>query len=86
MASGVEFDEDKFSYSAKPQVPGSIPGAAYGGYNIPGYGNQNANIHGMAGFLIRHGLAKTYHGAQMVLIGVVIFNVIVTFIVIHYFL
>jgi hypothetical protein len=87
MSSGVEFDEDSFSYSAKPRVPGSVQGSQpndYGG--VPGYNTSNSNPHGMAGFLIRHGLAKSNNSAQIVLVAVVVLNIIITFIVIRYFL
>jgi len=75
MASGVEFDEDNMTYAR----PGVRPGMAGGGY-VP------ARERGMAGWLIRHGLAKSNSSAQIVMIGVVIVNAIIMFVLIKFFL
>jgi hypothetical protein len=85
MSSGVEFDEDNFSYSAKPRVQG-IPAGANSYVSVPrsNGGGDTSNIHGIAGFLIRHGIAKSYNSAQVIMIAIVIVNIVVTFIVVHY--
>lgn len=87
MAAGVEFDEDKFSYA--PARPVARPG----GYGIPNATfsrnvgmNAGSTEPGIAGWLIRHGFANSPRAAQGIMIGVVILNVIITFIVIKFLL
>jgi hypothetical protein len=50
------------------------------------YGGGNQNVPGLAGWLMRHGVAKSSSSAQTILIGIVVANIIITFIVIKYFL
>jgi len=85
MSSGVEFEEDSFSYK-KPGQQGqpSFGRASPGGYGGPGFGAQNEP--GMVRFLMRHGLAKSPAVAQGILIGVVIVDLIITYIIVKYFL
>lgn len=52
------------------------------GQSIP----VSAESSGMAGWLIRHGWAKSQQSAQMILVAVVIIDIIATFMVIKYFL
>jgi hypothetical protein len=78
MSSGVEFDEDKISYGVKPRYSG-VPQA--GGFS---YGQ--AEQPGMAGWLMRKGIAKTPGAAQGILIVLVIINIVITYFVITYFL
>ncbi|MFA6601907.1 MAG: hypothetical protein WCT02_03545 [Candidatus Paceibacterota bacterium] len=90
MSSGVEFEEDSFGsttrrpvaqspYSSPPNFP-SQPGGSQM------YGGGNQNVPGLAGWLMRHGVAKSSSSAQTILIGIVVANIIITFIVIKYFL
>jgi hypothetical protein len=79
MSSGVEFDEDKFSYSKPPvQASAGMPQMTYG-RPIPD------NAPKMAKWLMRHGIKSTA-SAQTVLVIVVIINIIVTFIVVNVFI
>lgn len=80
MSSGVEFDEDKISYGIRPS-PNSVTSS-----NVGGYSENPTNERGMAGWLIKKGLANTPGAAQGILTTVVIVNIIITFIVISYLL
>lgn len=84
MSSGVEFDEDSFGKSfsggSSPYSQPSIGG--YAGSNNYGAGD---NIGGLSGWLIRHHLAKSPQSAQMVMVGVIIINIIITAVVIIFF-
>lgn len=88
MSSGVEFDEDKFNYAPKPQQSASAgPGAFQAPRSstqirYPDAGKQPS----MVRFLMRHGLAKSAQTAQIYLVAIVIINIIITFIVIKFFL
>lgn len=77
MSSGIQFDEDKFNYSSKPQPNNSQPFS--GQYS-------SAEISGMAGWLVRKGWAKSPQSAQVIMIGLVIVNFIITIGIITYFL
>ncbi len=79
MASGVEFDEDNISY-AKPGSRPGIPGL--GG----GYGSGQREERGMAGWLIKRGFAKSYGSAQAVMLGIVVVNIIITYVAIKFLL
>lgn len=78
MASGVEFDEDNLSFGRPAARPGM---AASGGYS---FGQRQEK--GIPGWLIRHHLAKSYASAQLVMVGIIIANIIITFFVIKLFL
>ena len=74
MSSGVEFEEDSFSRSYGQATPGqsfspSLASMGYADPNLP---------KGMAGWLMKRGIVKSPQGAQMMLIGIIIFNCIVT--------
>jgi hypothetical protein len=75
MASGVEFDEDNMGF--RRPLPG-------GGFSTnKGYQQRQG---GLAGWLIKKGWAKSNSSAQMIMIGVVIVNVIITYFLIKFFL
>ncbi|MDE2038192.1 MAG: hypothetical protein KGI69_03170 [Patescibacteria group bacterium] len=80
MASGVEFDEDKAAYGGVGR-PGGIQMPS-GGYSAGPAGAEP----GMVRWLKAHGLAKSSRAAQGILIGVVIVNIIIMFVVIKFFL
>lgn len=84
MSSGVEFEEDKFSYSApRPATtqPTQFRGAdPYSGSTV------NQNDPKMVQWLVRKGFAKSASAAQGVLIAIVIINIVITYIVISYFI
>ncbi len=88
MASGVEFDEDGTNFGVKPpssagQASNSFsPSNSYTQQRYPNTGSQS----GMTAFLMRHGLAKSPKKAQTYLVILVIANIIITFVVIKYFL
>jgi len=77
MASGVEFDEDNMNFAR----PGVRPGMSGRG-NAPGQREE----HGIPGWLIRHGLAKSYGSAQVVMLGIVLVNAIIIFMLLKFFL
>ncbi len=90
MSSGVEFDEDSFNYG-RPQQPKpgsySSSGSSYGAGPIAsGLPFSARNEPAMVRWLMKHHIAKTAATAQGILIGLVIVNIIVTFIVIKYLL
>lgn len=83
MSSGVEFDEDSFAKIRPTQSPsyGASQGysSQYSQYgNTPSYDKK-----GMTGWLMRHGI-KSNAAAQGILFGVIIINVIITYIVFAY--
>ncbi len=86
MASGVQFEEDSFSFDKPP----SASSKATGGFEAPpnlGYGRPQlpSNTPKMAQWLMKHGI-KSSRAAQAVLIVVVIINIIITFVVIKFFI
>ncbi|MBU6231712.1 MAG: hypothetical protein KGI45_03905 [Patescibacteria group bacterium] len=86
MASGVEFDEDNFSYGNRRPAAGSgfsSPGMYRGQASQPYSGSGGSK---MAQWLIRHGLAKSANSAQYILVAVIALNIIITFIIIKFFL
>ena len=87
MTEGIEFDEDKFSYAPPRANVGMNAGMnaapQYSGYGAPQFGAKES---WMVRFLIKHGLAKSAKGAQMVQLGIVVVNIIVTVIVVKYFI
>jgi len=83
MSNGVQFEEDNFSFSSSHKPSNQAKNVSVG-YGHPQY--ETAEAKGMTGWLIRHGLAKSGSTAQVVLIGVVIANIIITYVVINYFL
>jgi hypothetical protein len=76
MSSGVEFDEDKIIY--RRPAPGGSPSI--------GGGNPGRPSSGMAAWLIRKGWAKSNNSAQILLVVIVLINIIITYILIKYFL
>jgi hypothetical protein len=75
MASGIEFDEDKFNYSSKPQPNGS------GGTSMQGrYPQREAG--GIVGWLVRKGWAKSETSANIILLVVVVINIVITILVV----
>lgn len=77
MASGVEFDTDKSLY--RPPQSNINKSSSVGN-------DQQQGVGGISGWLIRKGLAKSENSAQIILIGVVILNVVITIIMIKFFL
>jgi len=84
---GVEFDEDKFGYSGA-RMPGqnTNPTATREQSYYAQHPGPTGNEPKMVQFLLRHGLAKSPNSAQVILIVIVIVNVIITYVVIKYFL
>lgn len=99
MALGVEFEEEKIGSfdgvgTIRPkQRPGS-PQRVFTGVDSSGHivsaarspGGLSANTTGMTRWLITKGIVKSERGAQVILIFVVIVNIVITFIVIKFFL
>lgn len=78
-SSGVEFDEDKLKYA--PRTASS--GRSYAPMNQ--YGTPSTDPR-MVRWLIRKGIVKSPAAAQVILITLVIINLVITFVVIKYFL
>jgi hypothetical protein len=78
MSTGVQFDEDKFNYSAKPQ-PNVAPHTGGPQYSAGETG-------GMAGWLMKKGWVKSPQSAQVMLLAIVAVNIIITIFMITYFL
>ena len=53
---------------------------------MAGFGQNSTESSGIEGWILRHGFAKTRTGAQGLMIGMVVANIIITIIVIKYFL
>jgi len=81
MSSGVEFEEDSFGSSGSQPTFRSESGRS----SLP-YSSANEAATGMSGWLIKHGLAKSAKSANMVLLGFVVFNIIISIIAINFFL
>lgn len=78
-SSGVEFDEDKLKYAPRATASGGV----YTPLNQ--YGTPSTDPR-MVRWMIKKGIVKSPAAAQMILITLVIINLIITFIVIKYFL
>jgi hypothetical protein len=73
MSSGIEFEEDSFSRNyAKPANTGaSNQNYSYNNYEQPAE-------RGITGWLMKHGLAKSPQGAQVIMLVIVVINMIIT--------
>ena len=78
MSEGIQFDEDKFNYSVKPQ-PNFV------GTNGQKY-TSSSNVTGFAGWLIKKGWVKSESAAQVVLFAVMGINIIITIVMIKFLL
>lgn len=85
MSNGVEFEEDSFRLN-KPNTF-AAGGNSAGSYSAPSNFGQYSNTSdrkGMAGWLMRKGVTKSSGTAQGLLIAVIIFNLVVAYLVIHF--
>ena len=74
MSNGVEFEGDKFSLgNQRPQ------------FNQAGMG-ANSGEPKMVRWLMNKGIVKSANIGQLVLIGVIIFNIIITYIIVKFIL
>lgn len=81
MSNGVEFDVDKVEYSSRRSSPRvNIPS------NFDGNFGSNSAEPKMSRWLMGKGLVKSPQSAQKILIAVVIINIIITFIIVKYFI
>lgn len=74
MSDNVQFDTDVQSNAMRRPTPAA------------GFGQTTSEASGIAGWLIRHGWAKTPAAAQGIMVAIIIIDIIITFIVIKYFL
>ena len=74
MSDEVQFDTDTQSNAMRRPAPAA------------GFGQTTSGASGMAGWLMRHGLAKSPKGAQGIMIAVILVDIIAIFVVIKYFL
>ncbi len=72
MSSGIEFEEDNFSKNY------AKPANSQQNYSYNNYGSQQQGERGLTGWLMKHGLAKSPQGAQMVMLIIVVINMIIT--------
>jgi hypothetical protein len=82
MTTGVEFEEDKLSYGNPSRSrPSGAP--TFSGYHqtIPADNEPR-----MIRWLMKKGIVKSTHMAQGLLVALVIINIIITYVVIKYFL
>ena len=77
MSDEVQFDTDMQTSSMRRQGP-----VASFGQSMPGGGEAS----GLSGWLMRHGIAKSPKSAQIILVGIVLFDIIAIFVVIKFFL
>ena len=76
MSNGVEFDEDRNNFSPRPVMTS-------GGY-VPG--NQTSNQPKMVQWLMKKGIVKSPAIGQVILVAIVIINIIITILVVNYFI
>jgi len=74
MSSGVQFEEDEFARSYGRMKPGGVR---------PGGSRADSK---MAQWLIDKGFVKSNKSAQAVLLGVMIANIIIIYLVFRYFI
>lgn len=74
MSSGVEFDEDSFSYTNKPKYS-----------NIPGSEQSSENEPAMVKLIMKAGLAKSPKVAQGILAGIAIIIFFISYFIYKYF-
>ena len=87
MAEGVEFDEDKNNFARPATHPPAQPVFSGGGAPVGGpIGVGGGKIPGMSRWLIEHGFAGSSTAAQVILIAVVVINILITFVIVKYFL
>lgn len=79
MSEGIEFEEDS-RYGHAPGRPAGTPFQQAAGA-VPG--GEGA---GMAGWLRRHGMAKSANGALVMMISIVVVNIILILLVWKLFL
>lgn len=79
MSNGVEFDTDNSSRF----VPRS---GGISGSSMPGNFAPTGNEPKMVKWLMKKGIVKSPRIGQAILVAVVIINIIVTFVVINYFM
>ena len=84
MSSGVEFDEDALKYAPRRAAGGSpgLSNASPGGGYVPGGSTEPK----MVQWMIRKGIVTSPRMAQGILFGLVVVNLIITYIVIVYYL
>ena len=84
MSSGVEFDEDQLKYAPRRAAGGSfgLSNTGPGGGYVPGGSTEPKMIQ----WMMRKGIVKSPRMAQGILFGLVIINLVVTYIVIVYYL
>lgn len=82
MSDGVEFEEERKTYTRSPGAPTSFSGG--NSYNQQPY-SPNGNEPRMIQWLIRHGYAKTPAVGNVILLIVVALNVILAYFVLTNF-
>jgi hypothetical protein len=83
MSEGVEFEEDKRTYTRQPGAPVSFSGG--NNFTEKQY-SPNGSEPKMVQWLLRHGYAKTPTSANVILLIVVAINIAIAYFVITSFL
>jgi hypothetical protein len=84
MASGVEFDEDTIGMTGPASQAQQSRSPADFLRSSPAYVDPNT-VTGLKGWVLRHGFAKNSKSAEILLLVVMVFNFVITFLVIRYF-
>ncbi len=81
MSSGVEFDVDKAEYETRSPARPYTPGPGNSG-TFSGGGNEPK----MVKWLMKKGVIKSAGAGQAILVGLVLVNLLITYVVVAYFL
>jgi hypothetical protein len=82
MPTGVEFEEDTFGVKRpNPQATTSSGQYSYAAADNASNSNESAMIR----WLMKKGIVKSHAAGQAILVGILVLNIIVTFIVIKFF-
>ncbi|MFA6315565.1 MAG: hypothetical protein WC648_04335 [Candidatus Paceibacterota bacterium] len=84
MSNGVEFDGDNMDFGGQPRSASSGSQFSGGGYNSFQNRSTNQGERGFVGFLLNHGWVKSPESARMIMIGIAIFNFIVSIVIVIY--
>ena len=74
MSDNVQFDTDTQNNTMRRPA------------QVAGFGQTTSEATGMAGWLIRHKLAKSTAGAQGVMVSIIVVDIIIMFVIIKFFI
>ncbi len=76
MSSGIEFEEDSFSRNYAKPTNANTSNTSNQNYSYNNY--EQPAERGITGWLMKHGLAKSPQGAQVIMLVIVVINMIIT--------